>query len=62
MDGTAETSGPERIFRLLYRSRNRIPAGRRQAELGTLFSTARSSNKEQQITGAPPPSRRRRST
>ena len=52
MDGTAETSGPERVFRLMYRSRNRIPAARRKAELGALFSAARSSNKQQQITGA----------
>jgi hypothetical protein len=36
----------------MYRSRNRIPAGRRRAELGALFGVARSNNKKQQITGA----------
>lgn len=45
-------SGPGSIFRLMYRSRNKIPADQRQAELGTLFSIARSNNKKQQITGA----------
>jgi hypothetical protein len=48
----APTSGTESTFRLMYRSRNMIPAGERKAELGTLFSTARSNNKKQQITGA----------
>ena len=36
----------------MYRSRNMIPDGQRKAELGTLFSAARSNNKKQQITGA----------
>jgi hypothetical protein len=45
-------SGPGSTFRLIYRSRNNIPADRRKTELGTLFSTARSNNKKQQITGA----------
>jgi hypothetical protein len=36
----------------MYRSRNMIPVDQRKAELGTLFSTARSNNKKQQITGA----------
>jgi hypothetical protein len=36
----------------VYRSRNKIPADQRKAELGTLFGTARSNNKKQQITGA----------
>ena len=45
-------SGPGSIFRLMYRSRNKIPVEQRQAELGTLFSIARSNNKKQQITGA----------
>lgn len=39
-------------FRLIYRSRSRIPAERRKAALGTLFSTARSKNKLADITGA----------
>ena len=43
---------PERTFRLIYRSRVRIPADVRRAELGRLFSTARSHNKKAQITGA----------
>jgi Sensors of blue-light using FAD len=40
------------VFRLIYRSRNRIPTGQRQAGLGNLFSVARSNNKRLNITGA----------
>jgi Sensors of blue-light using FAD len=40
------------IFRLIYRSRNRILYGQRTAELGSLFSTARAKNKRLNITGA----------
>lgn len=46
-DETAPSS-----FRLIYRSRDRIEAGRRGSELGGLFSTARANNKQQQVTGA----------
>ncbi len=49
---SAGAPGPEATFRLIYRSRNTIPADQRKAEFGTLFSTARSNNKRQQITGA----------
>ena len=42
----------EQVFRLIYRSRDRIPADVRRAELGELFSTARSNNKRARITGA----------
>jgi hypothetical protein len=48
----APTSGTGSTFRLMYRSRNKIPADQRKAELGTLFTVARSNNKQQQITGA----------
>jgi len=48
----APPSGTGSVFRLIYRSRSKIPAERRRAELGTLFSIARSNNKKQQITGA----------
>ena len=48
----ATTSSTESTFRLMYRSRNKIPVDQRKTELGTLFSTARSNNKKQQITGA----------
>jgi Sensors of blue-light using FAD len=43
-------SGP--VFRLIYRSRSRIGAAKRQHELGEIFSTARSSNKKLGVTGA----------
>lgn len=49
MPDAATTDG---TFRLMYRSRDRIPAEGRKAELGSLFSGARSNNKAQQITGA----------
>jgi Sensors of blue-light using FAD len=39
-------------FRLMYRSRNRIPENDRKIELGTLFSTARRNNKRAGLTGA----------
>lgn len=46
----AASSG--RTFRLIYRSRNLIPGDQRKTELGSLFGTARSNNKQQGITGA----------
>lgn len=42
----------ERTFRLIYRSRNRIPADTRRAVLGELFTAARRHNKAAGITGA----------
>jgi Sensors of blue-light using FAD len=52
MSSPAPTPGPESTFRLIYRSRNKIPEEQRKAELGRLFSAARSNNKQQHITGA----------
>ena len=46
------TPGTGSTFRLMYRSRNMIPADQRKAALGALFAAARSNNKKQQITGA----------
>lgn len=40
------------VYRLIYRSRNRIPHDDRRSELGELFSAARSHNKKHRITGA----------
>jgi FAD-dependent sensor of blue light len=42
----------EPAFRLMYRSRSRIPAADRKRELGGLFSQARSNNKARRICGA----------
>lgn len=39
-------------FRLMYRSRDRVPAEDRQNELGALFASSRSNNKKRNITGA----------
>lgn len=39
-------------FRLIYRSHNRIPVHDRKAELGAIFSKARSSNSKKDVTGA----------
>lgn len=39
-------------FRLMYRSRDRLPFQDRETELGDLFATARSNNKKRNITGA----------
>lgn len=48
------TGGPasDGTFRLIYKSRSRIPEPDRRAELGRLFSTARSNNKQRGVTGA----------
>lgn len=51
MDGPAQTDGAV-VYRLIYRSRNRIPHDDRRGELGELFSAARSHNKKNGITGA----------
>ena len=45
-------SATEQTFRLMYRSRDLIPAEARKAELGRLFTEARSNNKKRGITGA----------
>lgn len=52
MKDEVPSSGSDSTFRLIYRSRNLIPADRRKAELGVLFGVARSNNKRQHITGA----------
>ena len=52
MTEAAQAPGSGDVFRLIYRSRNLIPPDDRKAELGSLFSTARSNNKKQDITGA----------
>ena len=45
-------SASEPVFRLVYRSHLRIPAHQLKAELGAIFSKARSNNKRQGVTGA----------
>lgn len=52
MTDMASGVGPEIAFRLIYRSRSRIPPEGRKQALGTLFSVARSSNKKRGVTGA----------
>ena len=51
MDGTAQRVD-DVVYRLIYRSRSVIPEQERRAELGRLFTAARSHNKKHQITGA----------
>ncbi len=51
MDGSAHSDAAV-VYRLIYRSRNRIPQDDRRRELGELFSAARSHNKKNGITGA----------
>ncbi len=48
----AEPEDAATTFRLMYRSHSRIPEPARKAELGALFSQARSNNKGRGITGA----------
>jgi len=52
MDKEVQATSPDRVFRLIYRSRNTIPAQDRKVALGKLFGQARSRNKSQHITGA----------
>jgi hypothetical protein len=40
------------VYRLIYRSRSRMPEAGRRAALGDLFTAARSHNKRAHITGA----------
>jgi hypothetical protein len=49
-DDARARSGP--VFRLIYRSRNLIPAAERKFQLGEIFSAARSKNKRAGVTGA----------
>ena len=50
MPDAAQDTGS--VFRLMYRSHSRIPAGDRKGELGTLFTEARRENKARSLSGA----------
>jgi len=52
MDTAHPSTDSAAVFRLIYRSRNRITPEHRRTELGGLFSAARSKNKRLGITGA----------
>lgn len=52
MSDTTPARGGAGSFRLVYRSRNRLEPGRADADLGAIFLSARSNNREQDITGA----------
>ena len=51
MDGATQPA-PAEVFRLIYRSHNRIPPDDRRLALRDLFNQARYNNKRAQITGA----------
>ncbi len=51
-DGAQPQSTPTTTFRLMYRSRSRLPDDGRRVELGNIFSVARSRNKASDVTGA----------
>lgn len=48
----SESEGGDGVFRLIYRSRDRIASEQRRTELGELFTTARSNNKRLGLSGA----------
>jgi hypothetical protein len=52
MTGPVAEQSSDTTFRLMYRSRSRIPDHDRKAQLGAIFSVARSSNKKAGVTGA----------
>ena len=45
-------TAPELVFRLIYRSKSKIPAEKLDAELGNILRTARAKNTSLGITGA----------
>ena len=51
-DALAAPHPPERVFRLVYSSRDRIPAEHRRLEHARLFTASRAGNKRVGITGA----------
>ena len=51
MDDSARPGAGE-VFRLMYRSHNRIPLLERRTELRDIFNQARSNNKRRQLSGA----------
>ena len=48
----ADQADQAQVFRLIYRSRDRIDPARRNSDLGELFTGARSNNKRLNVTGA----------
>lgn len=46
------TTAPEVVYRLIYRSKSKIPAEKLDAELGNILRTARANNASLGITGA----------
>jgi hypothetical protein len=51
-DAVPEQTRGDAVFRLMYRSRIRIPVQTRKEQLGEIFSIARSNNKRLDVTGA----------
>lgn len=49
---TVNKTAPELVFRLIYRSKSKIPAARLDAELGNILRNARAKNTSLGITGA----------
>lgn len=47
-----KTTAPELVFRLIYRSKSKIPAAQLDSELGNILRTARAKNTSLGITGA----------
>ena len=52
MDDATPSTDAGGTFRLVYRSRSRIPEEQRRQELRNLFNQARYNNKQHQLTGA----------
>jgi hypothetical protein len=52
MPDTPPVNQTRTTFRLMYRSRDRVPAEDRGNELGALFASSRSNNEKRDITGA----------
>ena len=47
-----KSQSSQTVFRLIYKSRSRVPVAERETELGKIFSVARRKNSAQGITGA----------
>ena len=51
-ESSTDTTPAESVFRLIYRSQSLIDPAQRSPELASIFTTARTNNRGQSITGA----------
>lgn len=52
IEAAEQSAKSDTLFRLIYKSRSKIPAEKRDSELSDIFRVARRNNAEKGITGA----------